>query len=136
MPTAAEMLWELRQRDEHNIGIATMLSMDIALTRLVAAWPNVGRRLRPDENPDEKVPPSIPIEERELWLWSRVEPEPEPLWAQAAGLPDAPHVRRFMQTLKDIGAVFPDGSMSQWAAKFLQAQAKRVGVVQPEAAAE
>jgi hypothetical protein len=128
MPTAGVLIDRLRLQDEHNLGVVTLLAHDPMLAKLIAAWPTVARRLAPDENPSEPSPEGLPASEHERWLWSRVEPEPEPLWAEAAGLPDAPHVRRAMRVLMDNCAVFPDGTMSTWSDRFLRESAKRAGV--------
>jgi hypothetical protein len=131
MATAGSILMKLRAHDEHNFGIVTLLAHDATLARLIAAWPSVGRKLQSDASPLENTPAGLDVADHERWLWARVEPEPEPLWAEAAGLPDAEHVRRAMRVLMDNGAVFPDGDMSRWSERFLVESAKRAGVKQP-----
>jgi hypothetical protein len=128
MPTAEAILASLLEHDAHNIGLVTLLIRDPMLGKLVAAWPNVARKLAADTDPDERTPDDLPATEHERWVWARVEPDPEPLWIEAAGLPDAPHVRRALRVLMDNGAVFPDGQMSQWTERFLRESAKRAGV--------
>ena len=98
------------------------------LRKLCACWPNVAHCLEGDSNPDEVCPPDTPATHYGRWLWSRIEPEPEPIWAEIAGLPDAPHVRRAMHTLQQIGAVFPDGTLSALVWDYLRARSKERGV--------
>lgn len=118
----------MKARDAKNVAIVTLLSQDVMYQRLVAVWGGVGERLAPDDMPNESAPESLNRSMHNRWMWSRVEPEPEPLWAEAAGLPDAPHVRRAMRVLQENGAVFPDGTLSTWVEKFLAKQADRAGV--------
>jgi hypothetical protein len=132
MPTAGTILAKLKQHDAYNIGVVTLLASDPTLGKLIAAWPNVARKIEDETNPFENTPEELPAREHERWLWARIEPEPESMWAEAAGLPDAPHVRRAMRVLQDNGAVFPDGTMSQWASRFLVESAKRAGVKQDD----
>jgi len=132
--TAASILDDMKDRDQYNVGVVTMLTTDPTemLTRLCACWPNVAVCLDGDRNPDEECPPDTPANFRERWLWARIEPEPEPVWAEVAGLPSAPHVYRAMRTLQQIGAVFPDGTLSRSVVEFLQHTAKGVGVTVDE----
>jgi hypothetical protein len=130
--TASSILQRMKEHDPNNIGVVTLVTQDTIYERLMAAWPNVARLLKDDPDPDEVCPPDTPSEFRILWLWSRIEPEPEPLWATVAGLPYAPHVARAMYTLRDHAAVFPDGTMSDWLNKYLVKVASRVGVKRDE----
>ena len=130
MTTAAEILDRMKDRDQFNLGVVTMLTMDKSgdLMRLCACWSNVAYCLDGDSNPDEVCPPDTPATHHERWLWSRVEPDPEPVWAEVAGLPEAPHITRAMRVLQQIGAVFPDGTTSRLVTDLLQARAKAHGV--------
>jgi hypothetical protein len=128
MATVAILLSRLRKNDENNIGVVTLVASDPLYSRLLAAWGAVKRKLRSDRHPFEELPPGLPEDAHERWLWARVEPDPLPLWIAASGLPDAPHVRRAMQVLIENCAVFPDGKASMWVEKFLTEQARRAGV--------
>ncbi len=125
---AYDILIRLKADDDHNIGVVTMFNQDRLLSRLAATWPSVARVLPRDDNPPEECPPDTPPEYMVRWLWSRIEPEPEPVWAEMTGLPQAPHVFRAMRVLQDIGAVFPDGTLSQWVQRYLTSEAGRLGV--------
>ena len=128
MHTAASILARLKVDDSNNIGVVTLVTQDALYERLIAAWPNAARLLNADENPDEECPPDTPLQFHVLWLWSRIQPEPEPVWATVAGLPHAPHVVRAMHTLRDHAAVFSDGTLSEWLTKYLTKIANRLGV--------
>jgi hypothetical protein len=132
--TAADLLHQMKARDDHNVGVVTMIVNDRTklLERLCACWPNVALCLEGDTSPEEVCPEDTPATHRERWLWARVEPEPESVWAEVAGMPDAPHVRRAMRTLQKIGAVFPDGTLSKYVWRYLRAQAKDAGTVNDE----
>lgn len=126
--TAGTIFGKMKALDERNVGVVAMVASDRILQRLIAAWENVGRRLLPDHRPFEEVPEGLPESEHERWLWSRVEPDPFDLWSEMAGLPDAPHIHRSMRLLMNNGVVFPDGTLSQWAVKWLKEKAKQQGV--------
>lgn len=127
MDTAGGILCEARERSAHNIGAVVLLQDNTLAMKLLAAWPVAAQRVKPG-SPFEVCPDDLPHEDRLRWVWSAVEPEPEPIWAEAAGLPDAPHVRRFMRVLQDNALVFPDGKLSKWAEKFIVESARRLGV--------
>lgn len=127
MKTANMLISELKDVDEVNLGVVALLSSRTIYGALVVSWTSVARRLN-FGSPFEAVPDAIPKEDHLRWLWSRVEPEPNALWAEAAGLPNAVHVRRAMNVLRDNCAIFPDGKMSQWAHQWLRAQAAFGGV--------
>jgi len=133
--TAASILARMKAHDTNNIGVVTLVTQDPIYERLVAAWPNVARLLQPDGNPEEACPHDTPLQFHVRWLWARIEPEPEGLWASVAGLPDAPHVQRAMRVLQEHAAVFPDGALSQWLVKYLTKVASRLGVKADEAEA-
>lgn len=133
--TAGDLLQQMKDRDTHNVGVVTMIQADKTgmLTKLCACWPNVAKCLEADSNPREVCPPDTPATHRERWLWARVEPEPERVWAEVAGLPDAPHVRRAMNTLQRICAVFPDGTLSRFVFRYLKKRMEdAAGVVDGE----
>ena len=130
MLTAADYLAGLKDRDAldaknyrdmQNTGIVFMLSQSRTLARLVATWPHVP--LLPDPNPQEEVPPDLPESYRLRWLWARVEPDPIPAWLATAGLPDAPHTRRWCLVAQDQQMVYPDSTVSKWAQQFLTSHA-------------
>lgn len=125
---ARDVLQRLKADDDHNIGVVTLFIQDRLLSRLAATWSSVARVLPRDSNPNEEYPPDTPPEFMVRWLWARIEPEPEPVWAEMTGLPLAPHVLRAMRVLQDIGAVFPDGTLSKWVSQYLTSEAKRIGV--------
>jgi len=131
MTTAAAILSRVKSDDDLNIGVVTLMRSDSLYMRLAAAWPNVARMI-PQPSFTEQVPAEIGEELHLRWLWAGINPAPEPLWAQVAGLPDAAHVRRAMQVLQDNCVVFPDGNMSKWAIKYLEASAEKVGVAQDD----
>ena len=103
--------------DQQNRGIVVLLEQHKMLQKLVACWPNV--MLPQDSDPTEKAPESIPDSHQMRWLWSRIEPDPVPGWIELAGLPNAPHVRRLAQQAIDNRMVFPDGTLSKWARRFV-----------------
>lgn len=130
---AESILNGMKDRDQHNIGLVTMLMTDKSgkLVRLCACWPNVAYCL--EALPlREECPDATPPTHREKWLWSLVEPEPEAVWAEVAGLPDAPHIRRLMATLQRVCAVFPDGTLSQQVITYLRNNATAAGVTVDE----
>lgn len=122
----------LMEQDTHNVGVPTLLmhSHDKLLPRLVAAWLPAARRL---SNPSigEVIPSSLPPVARTRYLWAGIEPDPVEVWAETAGLPLAPHVERAMLVLLDHGVIFPDGTISAWAVRYLDAEAKRCGILPP-----
>ncbi len=135
MPTAGTLLTRIRHHDESNIGLVSLIMSDMIFARLLAVWPSVARKLEEDGNPSENTPEALPASEHSRWLWARVEPDPEALWIEASGLPDAAHVRRAMRVLMDNGAVFPDGGVSLWVESYLRQTAKRAGVERDEVGA-
>jgi len=128
MNTAAKILEQIKAEDEFNIGLVMLLDQDPTLERLTAAWPNAARLIPADREPDEAVPPDLPVEDRVRWLWARVEPEPEPLWCEVAGLPNAPHIHRAMGVLQAMRCVFPDGTLSRWAEQYIRERVGALGV--------
>ena len=129
MTTAAEILAAAIAADDANAGIVSLLEDDQELRRLVAVWTNVP--IQPDPNPDEECPADLQVWARLRWLWSRVEPDPIPVWIALAGLPDAPHVRNSIRLAIDNRVVLPDGTLSSWAQVYVQRQARRaLGIVE------
>jgi hypothetical protein len=128
--TAAEILADARAADDANAGIVNLLVNDPDLERLVAVWANVP--LPPDPEPDEECPPDLPVWARLRWVWSRLEPDPIPVWIGLAGLPDAPHIRRAVSLAVDNRIVLPDGTLSSWALVYVQQQARRTLGIRPE----
>jgi len=128
--TAAEILANAIAADDENAGIVNLLVNDPDLERLVAVWANVP--IPQDTNPDEECPPDLPEAVRLRWVWSRLEPDPIPVWILLAGLPDAPHVRRVVRLAIDNRVVFPNGAMSTWAQVYLQQQARRTLGIRPD----
>jgi hypothetical protein len=121
---AREILADALQADGDNTGIVNLLDTSPDLRRLVAVWTNVPIPLDPD--PNEECPASLPVAIRLRWVWSRLDPDPVPVWITYAGLPDAPHIRRLVQMAMDNRIVFPDGTLSQWATVYLQREARSV----------
>ena len=134
MTTAAMLLQQIKDEDQFNIGLVMLLDQDQTLERLTAAWPNAARLIPADRDQNEVVPPDLPVEDRVRWLWARVEPAPEPLWCEVAGLPDAPHIQRAMRVLQDMRCVFPDGTLSQWAEQYIRERVGALGVKPAEVA--
>lgn len=133
MTTARDILQAMKARDaldpkdhpdEQNQGAVVLLSQSQALTRLVACWPNVPVSVDPD--PREEVPPDTPRSHHIRWLWSRLEPDPIPVWLATAGLPDAPHFRKWCYVAIDNQMVMPDGGRSRWATRYVTARAADV----------
>lgn len=127
----------LKALDANNVGIPTLLihSPHKVLPRLAVAWSTVAKRLT---NPGlvQEIPEGIPQTELTRYLWACIEPEPEALWAEAAGLPDAAHVRRGMMTLLDNHAIFVDGTVSTWVTRYLKTENERFGMKVEEASVE
>jgi len=128
--TARDILEEMKARDgldaeqhpaKQNQGILVLLENSKVLARLVAAWPNVP--VSPDPNPGEEVPDDTPVTHYIRWLWARMEPDPIPVWLGMAGLPEAPHLRKWCYVAIDNRMVFPDGGISKWCRRFLTARA-------------
>lgn len=130
MTTAAEIVADAIAADEANAGVISLLVNDPDLERLVAVWANVP--LPPDPNPDEECPLDLPEWSRLRWVWSRLEPDPVPVWIALAGLPDAPHIRRAVALAVDNRIALPDGTLSQWALVYVQQQARRTLGIRPE----
>lgn len=123
---ADEILMSLKEHDaldagqfptDQNHGMVLLLESSKVLQLLVACWPNVTLPL--DENPTEAAPKGLTQAHHLRWLWSRIEPDPVPGWLALAGLPDAPHIRRWCLVAMDNRIVFPDGSRSKWATQFV-----------------
>jgi len=121
--TAAGIVAAALAADDANAGIVNLLVNDSDLERLVAVWPNVP--VPADPNPGEECPTDLQVWARLRWVWSRLEPDPVPVWIALAGLPDAPHVRRSIRIAMDNRIVLPDGTMSSWARVYIQQQARR-----------
>ena len=119
----------LKSQDEANVGVPTMLanSPHKVLPKLCAAWLAVSRRLT-NAALIEELPEGLPATERTRYLWASIEPDPVPIWAEAAGLPNAPHIERAMLTLLDCGIIFPDGEISQWAKRYMKAEGQKLGI--------
>jgi len=128
--TASELLAFFKDQDQYNIGVIALVTSRPIYVTLCSAWPNVARCLY--GAPDEPLPEELPLDVRLRWLWSRVEPAPEAIWAEIANLPLAPHVTKAMKSLQDNCAVFPDGSMSKWVFNYLAKRAKLVGAYTAE----
>ena len=131
--TVATLGWEhvdgLKDLDDANVGIPSLLmhSANRLLPRLVATWPMVAKRLT---NPglQEPLPDGLPSTEYTRYLWACIEPNPVDIWAQSSGLPVARHVEEAMMMLLDNAIIFPDGSMSKWATRFLKTEGDRFGI--------
>lgn len=126
---ADEILMSLKEHDaldatefpaDQNHGMVLLLDSNKLLQRLVACWSNVTLPL--DEDPREQAPEGLTQAHFLRWLWSRIEPDPIPGWLALAGLPDAPHTRRWCMVAMDNRIVFPDGTRSKWATQFVTRQ--------------
>jgi len=113
---ASDILAELKARDKY--ATFTMAQCSPTHMQLVTAWSAV--QVPDDTDPDEECPPATPPHLLVRWLWSRLEPDPMPAWIEAAGLPNAPHIRRTCRVLQDNGVVLPDGSLAGSVEEYLR----------------
>lgn len=127
MPSSAEILARIKARDNTenvaegrgdpaNFGHVVLLRSNPSLTLLAAAWPNVPPSIDPDPSEVCEAPES----EQVRWYWSRLEPDPIPVWLRTAGLPDADHTRRACWLAIDNCIVHPDGRLSVWAERYVR----------------
>lgn len=133
MPTATEILARINEREDEidevrlsveagsslpteHVASVMLLKANPTASVLAAAWPTAPRSIDPE--PAEVC--EAPESEWVRWYWSRLEPDPFPLWIRTAGLPDAEHVRRTCLVLIDNGIVLPDGRLTKWAGSFIK----------------
>jgi hypothetical protein len=119
--TVGELLCAVKATESREFHVVARLQGDNILTRLVSVWPSVP--LPPPPNPDEPLPPILPLAVRARWLFARMEPFPLETWMEMAGLPDAAHVRRAAYVAMDMRMVFSDGTLHYWARKYIVALA-------------
>lgn len=130
MPSSAEILARIKARDNAeqvaadgeggadpaNFGQVVLLRSNPMLAVLAAAWSNVP----PSRDPEPAEVCEAPESEWVRWYWSRLEPDPIPIWLRTAGLPDAPHTRRACWMAIDNGMIHPDGGLATWTERYVR----------------